>query len=113
MDISSYLINSIEHASKAWSELSFLVTFLNPIAVNLTNVVSHPCKHGGAQVFYNTNTYKAWTPQLICNYFRFFSTANLIGLILRHNVGMIILDTDTLWTQTATVWEGAMRNPLP
>ena len=39
----------------------------------------------------------------ICHYFRFFSTANLIGLILRHNVGVIILDTDTLWTQTATV----------
>ena len=93
--------------------LTFLVTFLNPNTINLTKVVSHPCKHGGAQVFYNTNTYKAWTPQLICNYFRFFSTANLIGLILRHNVGMIILDTDTLWTQTAKVWEGALRNPLP
>ena len=39
-------------------------------------------------------------------------TANLIGLILRHNVGVIILDTDTLWTQTATVSERAMRNPL-
>ena len=29
--------------------------------------------------------------------------ANFIGLILRHNVGVIILDTDTLWTQTVTV----------
>ena len=35
------------------------------------------------------------------------------GLILRHNVGVIILDTDTLWIQTATVYEGAMRNSLP
>ena len=42
-----------------------------------------------------------------------FQTAHLIGLILRHNVGVIILDTDTLWTQTATLYEGAMRNPLP
>ena len=82
---------------------TFLVTFLNCIAVNLTNVVSHPCKHGGAKVFHNTNTYKAWMPPLICHYSRFFSTANLIGLILRHNVGVINLDTDTLWTQTATV----------
>ena len=39
-----------------------------------------------------------------------FQTASLIGRILRHNVGMIILDTDTLWTQTATVKK---RNPLP
>ena len=32
-----------------------------------------------------------------------FQTANLVGLILHHNVGLIIFDTDTLWTQTATV----------
>ena len=32
-----------------------------------------------------------------------FQAANFIGLILRHSVGLIILDTDTLWTQTATV----------
>ena len=32
-----------------------------------------------------------------------FQTAYLIGLILRHNVGVIILDIDILWTQTATV----------
>ena len=32
-----------------------------------------------------------------------FQTANLIGLLLRHNVGVIFLETDTLWTQTATV----------
>ena len=36
------------------------------------------------------------------------------GLILRdHNVGVIFLDTITLWTQTATAYEGAKRNPLP
>ena len=60
--------------------------------VNVTNVISHLCKHGGAQAFYNTNTTQEWAPPL---------TANLIGLILRHNVGVIIFDTDTLWTQTA------------
>ena len=32
-----------------------------------------------------------------------FQTAYLIGLILRHNVGVIILYIDILWTQTATV----------
>ena len=31
---------------KLGRNLTFFVTFLNPIAVNLTNVVSHPCKHG-------------------------------------------------------------------
>ena len=41
-----------------------------------------------------------------------FQTANFIGLILSPNVGVIIRDTDTLWTQTETVQEGAMRNPL-
>ena len=72
--------------------LTFLVTFLNPIAVNLTNVVSHLCKHGGTQAFYKTKHGRrhwfAITPVS-------FQTAILIGLILRHNVGVIILDTDT------------------
>ena len=42
-----------------------------------------------------------------------FQKANLIGLILRYNVGVIIFDNDTLCTQTALGIEGAMRNPLP
>ena len=88
--------------------LTFLVTFLNLIAVNSTNIVSHPRKHGGAQAFYNTLMYK----HVLINQGRLhwfvissvsFQIANLIGLILRHNVGVIILDTDTLWTQTAMV----------
>ena len=33
----------------------------------------------------------------------FFQPAYLNSLIVRHSVGVIILDTDILWTQTATV----------
>ena len=91
--------------------LIFLVTFLNPIAVNLTNVISHSCKHGGTQAFYNANTSSAWTPPSICHYFRFLSNSywtNFSSQCRRdYSRHRYIMDS------TTTVKEGAMRNPSP
>ena len=75
----------LTNARKFGRNLTILVTFLNPIAVHLTNVLSMDARHWFAITSVS------------------FQTANLIGLILHHNVGVIILDTDTLWTQTATI----------
>ena len=96
---------------KLGRNLTFLVTFLIPIAVKLTNVVSHPCEHGGALAFNNTRRkhgcrlttqtrLKHGCGHWFTNTTFSFQTANLIVLILRHSVGVVILDTDTLWTKS-------------